>query len=356
MEEGIKIAQNNTPPIQVKKERNSSTELFRILATFLVLITHYNGWFVGGVPDSFDFSNISLFRCSQMIITSLTAACVNCFLVISGYFGINLKIKTIYSFLTLLLGIYVPMYVLNCFLFGDFTILSFLKSFLVISGGGYFVQCYFMLMLLSPILNSFIEQKGHGALYLISILVLLEFYFDCVQCIENFGFNNGYSLPHFCLMYLIARMMRLYQDRLTLKPMYFWTAGYFLISLLLSLLYISGVKFAFCYSNPLVIFQSIFLFVPFLYHNRHNKYVNWIAQSTFCVYILQVTMPFGKIIRFADNYLLNNLNYLQYFFVSIFVIIVFFIGCIIYDKIRRFCFDRFFNGLYNTLTSLWIRT
>lgn len=35
-----------------KVERNSSIELFRILATFLVLVVHWNGWFVGGLPDT----------------------------------------------------------------------------------------------------------------------------------------------------------------------------------------------------------------------------------------------------------------------------------------------------------------
>ena len=32
----------------IKGQRNSSVELFRILATFLVLIVHLNGWMAGG--------------------------------------------------------------------------------------------------------------------------------------------------------------------------------------------------------------------------------------------------------------------------------------------------------------------
>lgn len=35
----------------VSKQRNSSVELFRIIATFLVLIVHFNGWFVG-IPEN----------------------------------------------------------------------------------------------------------------------------------------------------------------------------------------------------------------------------------------------------------------------------------------------------------------
>ena len=33
------------------RKRNSSVELFRILATFLVLIVHLNGWMAGGLVE-----------------------------------------------------------------------------------------------------------------------------------------------------------------------------------------------------------------------------------------------------------------------------------------------------------------
>ena len=62
-------------------ERNSSIELFRILATFLVLIVHWNGWFVGGMPG-ITRDTLSVFRGGQAIIESLSACCVNCFLLI----------------------------------------------------------------------------------------------------------------------------------------------------------------------------------------------------------------------------------------------------------------------------------
>ena len=42
----------------MKQERNSSIELFRILATFLVLVIHWNGWFVGGIPENVSWNNL----------------------------------------------------------------------------------------------------------------------------------------------------------------------------------------------------------------------------------------------------------------------------------------------------------
>ena len=37
----------------MNKQRNSSVELYRILATFLVIIVHLNGWLAGGMPELF---------------------------------------------------------------------------------------------------------------------------------------------------------------------------------------------------------------------------------------------------------------------------------------------------------------
>lgn len=45
--------------MKMRQERNSSIELFRILATFLVLIVHWNGWFVGGIDENASWGNFS---------------------------------------------------------------------------------------------------------------------------------------------------------------------------------------------------------------------------------------------------------------------------------------------------------
>lgn len=43
----------------MRQERNSSIELFRILATFLVLIVHWNGWFVGGIDENTSWNSLT---------------------------------------------------------------------------------------------------------------------------------------------------------------------------------------------------------------------------------------------------------------------------------------------------------
>lgn len=45
--------------------RNSSVELYRIIAIVAVIVFHFNGWRVGGMPKHFDVDHISSFRMSQ---------------------------------------------------------------------------------------------------------------------------------------------------------------------------------------------------------------------------------------------------------------------------------------------------
>ena len=104
-------------PSIFQRKRNSSIELYRIIATFTVLIVHFNGWFVGGMRG-FDLHHPTLFGAGQMIIEALTCICVNMFLIISGYFGIRLKLTSVIRLCLLLFLIYVPFYLVEILLGG----------------------------------------------------------------------------------------------------------------------------------------------------------------------------------------------------------------------------------------------
>lgn len=342
MEESLLGRTKITPPIQGKKERNSSIELFRILSTFLVLIVHFNGWFVGGMPEAFDFDNVSLFRTCQVLIESLSVPCVNCFLLISGYCGINLTFKKVYRYVTVLLTIYVPMYLFEVLLQGNFQLKYLIVNMLPVSRGGYFVGCYFLLMLLSPILNSF-KFKEKKSLPLLLVLIGAEFYFDCLRSIEEMGFSQGYSTLHFCIMYLVGRSIYAYKGRLERIHFSTWISLYFLCTLLISLTYIIGFNFAYYYSNIFVILSSVCCFIPFIHFDFINKRINWIAQSTFPIYIIQVINPMNRYLIAIDNHLLTSFPYIVYIALSVVVIVSFFIMCILFDKLRSAMFDPLFS-------------
>lgn len=107
MEEALVDSVKNTPPIRGRKERNSSIELFRILAALLVLIVHLNGWMLGGLFDWDDISITPVHKYGQLAIISISCVCVNCFLLISGWFGLKLKYSAILKIWVTLVCIYI---------------------------------------------------------------------------------------------------------------------------------------------------------------------------------------------------------------------------------------------------------
>lgn len=197
----------------VKKQRNSSVELFRILATFLVLIVHLNGWLLGGTPETFSPNEDLSFRVGQLVVQSLSVVCVNCFIIISGYFGINLSLRSLLKYFATLFGMYFPCWIVSSIALRHTTVSEALDGIFVLSREGYFVQCYFMLMFLSPILNSFVEKFGKSILKYVLIFWAIEIWFEQVRGNISLGFNGGYSVIHFVLVYLLARCLALYKDK-----------------------------------------------------------------------------------------------------------------------------------------------
>lgn len=315
-----------------KAARNSSVEVFRILATFLVLIAHFNGWLVGGIPK-FNGDSVSAFRIGQLFIGSLCACCVNCFLIISGWYGIKLKWKTIWNINWLLVCVYVPFYIAQSIFTHEFSAPGLVRNFLGILLESYFIQCYLMVMFLSPILNVFIEKNGRRILPYVLCFWGIEFVADVIGN-ESLGINRGYSVIHFVLMYLLARTASLYKEEVMKVGRYKWIIGYFICALVICGLHILGIRWTWNYSNPVVVLSAFCLFMPFLYKTYYNKTINWIAGSTLSVYIMHVCSPLIVVLRKVDNYMLQNYTYALYLLLTGVVILLVFCLCIIYDKVR----------------------
>ena len=332
-----------------KKERDSSIELFRIIATFTVLLVHFTGWFVGGISNPHDSSLDLSFRVGQMIIESLSVVCVNCFLIISGWYGMKLKFSSIWKIYTIIFFIYVPFQLVGFVYSGNFHIRQFIDNALVFTRESYFVQCYTMLLFLSPILNTFIEKYGKKALNYVLVFWIIEIFMEAIWDNKSLGFEDGYSLIHFILIYMLSRMANLYKDKIMLIKRTYWIIGYFLCVQIICLLHLIDYKHTWDYSNPIVVIESFCLFFPFLYKPFYNKSINWIASSTFAVYIMHTCNPLMGILWKTDNYLLNHFPYIIYLPSYLILIVLTFVFCILYDKIRIKLTDRFSNLLYTRI-------
>lgn len=350
-------ANNIEKGIGGKAQRNSSVELFRILATFLVLVVHLNGWMAGGLVDWNDSNISTLHKVSQLIIQSLSVVCVNCFLIISGWYGLKLKFTSVWKMWVLLFSIYVPFYLFNC-IFGstEFSIVSLGVRMLAFPCESYFVQNYLMLLFISPVLNAFIEkEKSHLTIYALALFAI-EVVMESVFQNKCLYIENGYSLFHFVTMYMLARSISLHKEKILSIRKRWWIIFYFICATLLCLLHFTPYEHTWAYSNPIVVIESFMLFLPFIYITFYNKIINWIASSAFAVYLIQVTNPVGGFLFEFDKYVLSNFSYSTYIVIMFGFIWVFFFICIVYNKITLKILIPITNPLYKYLEGLISKT
>ena len=129
--------------------RNSSIELLRIVAMFSIVLGHvfYHG-FQGQLAES-------------DLLRPFTNCGVNVFILISGYYGIKFKWKTLLdlllmvSFYTIISGVF------RYFIDGTNINIRQLSGIILPFSGNHFywfITCYIMLYLLAPIINEGIEH------------------------------------------------------------------------------------------------------------------------------------------------------------------------------------------------------
>ena len=316
--------------------RNSSIELFRIIAMLFVVIVHCNGWLVGGIPEDFDENNISTFRVSQATIQAFTCSCVNMFLLISGYFGLKLKWKSILKIYMLLISVTIPFYLVNCYLGDVFSFGGLLAKFFAISSSGYFVECYLFLMFFSPVLNAFVEKEGKRMLYWTLSFWTIEIYFEFLIHDEDLGFSEGYSFIHFVLIYMIGRTIYLYRDVLFNMKESLWSISYLLFVFAILFFYVFlDMRSAYFYTCPFNVLASCSLFIVFAKRTFYSKWINWIASSTFAVYIIHIHQPVIHWLRTIDVKILEEYSYSRYILIMGGIIIIIFVGGVLYDKTAK---------------------
>lgn len=80
----------------MKNTRQSNFELLRIICAFLVLLVHYIPLRGNITPET--FSNDTYNVIFSLELKSLGFVCVNCFILISGFWGIKWSIKSFLNY------------------------------------------------------------------------------------------------------------------------------------------------------------------------------------------------------------------------------------------------------------------
>ena len=324
-------------------KRESNVELFRIVATFMILFVHCNGWFLrmNGI-DSWYYGGWD-FAIVRTLIQSTTCIGVDCFILISGFFSIKPKLSSIINMFSLLFFFYVGTYLYNSYIGGCFSWRELLNCCLAFSKENWFIQCYLFLMLLSPVLNAFVENiEPRRLLKYVVIYAACSFYFGCIIDSKYFYFNQGYSFTTFILVYLVGMYIRIEGESIMRKIsscrlLSIWI----LVTLIMSsirLLELPKEEILLSYCSPLQIVSASVLFLLFLRINLKSQVVNFVASSCLAVFILHTCQPVIGFLSKRDYYFFTNDSLIMWLVKIGVGCVCVFVVAIFLDKIRMVIF------------------
>lgn len=333
-----------------KVQRQSNIELLRILCMFFVVLFHFNLNVILRNGETSQSMNLT-----ALLVNSLVVVAVNTFVLISGYFSIKLKMKSILSFL-----VQTEFYAVLAIVI--FAIYSFVCSTSVSKGvilslipfhpnGLWYVPCYALLLFISPLLNWICEdKKAH-------IVILTALFWGGVILYISTGYE-GYSIANFIMMYLIGRWIALYPSKLT--RMQSSRALVLLmvsvcITFILALWWISrghdvSDKKIFAYSSPIVIMSCVLLFILFKNMPLSKQWINIVAPSVFSVYLFHENglvkdiiyiKPLRHIIALVPS------DFVSYLFIFLYGLLLFAIVIVFDQFVRIKIQDKIVNALSN---------
>lgn len=341
------------------KKRLSNIEALRIIAMFLVLVVHAN-FFSLGSPSIDSFTNNSVFTLGQYFFESLSICCVNVFILISGWFGIHPSKKgffnLIFQCLFFLFGIY-----FFCLIFGsaDYSLKGYAKGIaecFVLLKWNWFIKAYILLYIMAPILNAFVEKVSKKDFaYLLVAFFSFQTIYSWISGAAVF-FENGYSTISFMGLYLLARYVRIYPNRMVncscKIDIFIFCLGVLCLTAISYLLTVAAADIhpgllmiadrMYSYVNPIVILMSVYLLLFFSKIPFYNKIVNWLGASSFAVFLLHTNPNVCKT-YFCEHIILFNKQYDGAIFllvVSAYLISIFLFAVLI-DQIRLFIWKKF---------------
>ncbi len=275
--------------------RDSNMELLRIVCMLLVILCHANYMSLGSPSqsDTIIHSGSSFFR---MYLFAVSAICVNCFILISGWYGIRPKLKRFISLMFQVLFVCSVSLLLYSIHSNHPLDQRDFKSLLLLTDDLWFVKTYIILYLLSPALNSFGQHVTHRQyLLILAGLFLFQTIYGWMSSGANW-IDGGYSPFSFIFLYLVAQYIRLYPNRLTNQCAIHYISAFLILTFATTSVNYLSIRCGigegtawFSYISPFILLESILFFLFFTKLSFKSRVVNWISSSCFAVYLFHCT-------------------------------------------------------------------
>lgn len=315
----------------------------------MVLAVHVDGASLGLPEPLGDMASLTARDVWRIVVETLAIIGVNCFTMISGYFGIRLRLRGVLSFLFQCVFYSVGIYMAVAIVFpGQFSWMGWLESWMVLTHTDlWYVPAYFGLMLLSPVLNAGLDALPKRT-FAVVLALFIGFNLWCGWWWHGSFNPTGYTLVQLVTVYMIARYIRLHVSMESIRRhrgAIAWTYLASLVATAAMAVYMPPLQ-AFAYNSPGVLLSTVSFFLIFLSFDFNSRPVNYIARSAFAVYLIhKAPLVWGNIMRPAVTYLWATLSLPLFTLAAAGVIIGFYLVAIVIDPLRRWLFDTLWRAV-----------
>lgn len=279
-----------TAPTDTRTRRDSNMEIIRILAMSMILILHTIA----------HTSLIHIFPDTRYIMPMVVGG-VDLFILISGYYLIKLNWKSV-LYLLVLLWAFQTFVLMALYITGEIhrvshiTIIgTYLSPFT--NNEYWFIRVYFMLMLISPLINSTLKSiPSDKYIYLLSLLTIIEVY--ALWMMQLYNKDTGVSLYNFIYLYILGHSLNKFRisqkyTTTTLSIVGIASLSVNMVINALTLWYFSNDhggymnSYTYNYCNPFTIIMCVCIILLLDKHKFHNKTINSLASASLGAYLLQ---------------------------------------------------------------------
>lgn len=295
------------------KQRDSNIELMRLMMMMMILIHHMICHGIFGAD--FILCNVGGVNSTSVLAVIINSFCyigVNGFILISGYYGIKFKIRSLLNLYLICAFYSLIMHLIEIYALGtkEFSLGTIKDIVFVFSQQDYwwFMNCYIILYLMSPMLNKALNIfDKHEYKKTLVLLTIANLYFGYWW--RRYA-SDGYSVAQFVYLYVIGRYIGRFIELKRGDSRYQALLIYIFVILAYSILSICSHYFeiphwySFPYNNPLLIIGSIAFFLFMIQFHFQSHIINRVAVSSLSIYLLQ-NMKLMKVLTYHVSKLLE---------------------------------------------------
>ncbi|MBQ8247491.1 MAG: acyltransferase [Lachnospiraceae bacterium] len=341
----------------MKRDRNSNLEILRILAMFMIIGHHL------ALYSSFSFEN-ELTNINQYYVLFLEMGGKigsNIFFLITGYFMVSRKEFNKLKLVQFIVQVFLYSITISTIFIGSGLIeyadkLVLHALFPLTYSTWWFATAYIVLYLLSPFINVLIENLSKEQYK--KLIVLTTVLFSIIPTIFNQTFQCN-ALVWSIYLYFLGGYIKIHlSKKINLKYAIPILIGSILSTYLLTIILmktsihielygLSRKQLFEMQTIPVLVISVLFLIIFLNIPPKKNKIVNYVASSTFAVYLIH-EHPYVR--NYLYTHVFDNLKFAESSklvpYTLIEILCIFTLGILI-ESIRKIIFDSLIQFIFN---------